>query len=118
MGYDAGVVCDSSPFLGLTGLMNFPSWITLKYPIPKDKRIKLAELYFELSIVPGMSMQVVASCADGFRLLTKSKKLLTIEDMRLPWKPIYDILSQDLFLTRRQFEYTYEIPLVSYSAIS
>ncbi|KAF5355656.1 hypothetical protein D9756_004216 [Leucocoprinus leucothites] len=81
-------------------------WLTLKYPIPKDKRIKLARLYFELSIVPGISMQVVASSADGFRLLTKSKKLLTVEDMRLPWKPIYEILSQDLFLTRRQFEFT------------
>lgn len=68
--------------------------------------MKLAKLYFELSIVPGMSIQVVASCADGFRLLTKSKKLLTVEDMRLPWKPIYEALSQDLFLTRRQFEYT------------
>ena len=63
-------------------------------------------------------MQVVASGADGFRLLTKSKKLLTVEDMRLPWKPIYDILSQDLFLTRRQFEYTYGTPLAWSSAIS
>lgn len=80
--------------------------MSLKYPIPKDKRIKLARLYFELSITPGMPMQVVASGADGFRLLTRSKKILTVEDMRLPWKPIYDILSQDLFLTRRQFEYT------------
>ncbi|KAJ3576138.1 hypothetical protein NP233_g640 [Leucocoprinus birnbaumii] len=95
--YDVG-------FLQWDTMLSF--WITLKYPIPKDKRVKLAKLYFELSIVPGMSIQVVASCADGFRLLTKSKKLLTVEDMRLPWKPIYEALSQDLFLTRRQFEYT------------
>ncbi|XP_006454756.1 hypothetical protein AGABI2DRAFT_215246, partial [Agaricus bisporus var. bisporus H97] len=81
-------------------------WVSLKYPIPKEKRIALAKLYFELSITPGMPMSAVASCADGFRLLTRNKKTLTVEDMRLPWKPIYDILSQDLFLTRRQFEYT------------
>ncbi|KXN83586.1 Proteasome activator complex subunit 4 [Leucoagaricus sp. SymC.cos] len=95
--YDVG-------FLQWDTMLSF--WLTLKYPIPKQKRIKLAKLYFELSIVPGMPMQVVANCADAFRSLTRSKKLLTVEDMRLPWKPIYDILSQDLFLTRRQFEYT------------
>lgn len=108
MGYNAGVVRNIfAAGLRKDMLTTYSSWITLKYPIPKDKRVKLARLYFELSIVPGMPMQVVASCADGFRLLTRSKKLLTIEDLRLPWKPIYDILSQDLFLTRRQFEYTY-----------
>ncbi|KAF8168284.1 hypothetical protein B0H34DRAFT_792908 [Crassisporium funariophilum] len=81
-------------------------WSMLKYPIPKDKRIRIAKLYFHISITPGMSSQIVATCADGFNSLTKSKHKISIDDMRLPWKPIYDILSQDLFLTRRQFEYT------------
>lgn len=82
------------------------SWSMLKYPMPLDKRIKLAKLYFHMSVVPGMPAQIIATCADSFKVLTKSKHKITIEDMRLPWKPIYDILSQDLFLTRRQFEYT------------
>jgi proteasome activator subunit 4 len=77
----------------------------LKYPIPKEKRIRLAKIYFHLATTPGQSSNVLAICADGFRELTRSKKKLSIEDMRLPWKPLYDILSQDLFLTRRQFEY-------------
>ncbi|CAA7258799.1 unnamed protein product [Cyclocybe aegerita] len=81
-------------------------WLMLKYPMPKDRRIRIAKLYFYLSIVPGMSTQLIATCADGFKVLTRSKHKITIDDMRLPWKPIYDILSQDLFLTRRQFEYT------------
>lgn len=85
----------------------FISWSILKYPIPKDRRIKLARLYFYLGITPGLPTQIVAICADGFKVLTRSKHKITIEDMRLPWKPIYDILSQDLFLKRRQFEYTY-----------
>ncbi len=59
-----------------------------------------------MSITPGMPAQIIATCADGFKALTRSKHKVTIEDLRLPWKPIYDILSQDLFLTRRQFEYT------------
>jgi proteasome activator subunit 4 len=77
----------------------------LKYPIPKEKRIRLAKIYFHLATTPGLSANVLAICADGFRVLTRSKKKLTIVDMRLPWKSLYNILSQDLFLTRRQFEY-------------
>lgn len=85
---------------------NICSWTKLKYPIPKEKRIRMAKLYFALCTTPGMSTQVVAACADTLQLLTRSKKKLSIDDMRLPWMPIYDLLSKDLFLTRRQFEYT------------
>jgi proteasome activator subunit 4 len=46
------------------------------------------------------------------KLLTRSKRKLTIDDMRLPWKPIFDILRRDLFLTRRQFEYRCDPHLV------
>ncbi|KAF9014988.1 hypothetical protein BDQ17DRAFT_1418116 [Cyathus striatus] len=92
------------------GLLQWDSmltyWSMLKYPIPKDKRVKLAKLYYLVSITPGMSTQMVATCADAFKVLTKSKKTISIEDMRLPWKPVYDILRDDLFLTRRQYEYT------------
>lgn len=80
--------------------------MTLKYPLPKEKRILLAKLYFSLAVVPGTSTQVVAVCADALKLLTRSKKKISIKDLRLPWKPIYEILKHDLFLTRRQFEYT------------
>ncbi|KAF8887958.1 hypothetical protein CPB84DRAFT_1816581 [Gymnopilus junonius] len=81
-------------------------WCMLKYPIPKDRRIRLAKLYYILSLTPGLPTQIVATCADGFKVLTRSKRKITIEDMRLPWRPLYEILSQDLFLKRRQFEYT------------
>ncbi|KZP32253.1 hypothetical protein FIBSPDRAFT_907345 [Athelia psychrophila] len=83
----------------------FTYWTKLKYPIPKDKRIRLAVLYFELCTTPGMPINVIAACADSFVVLTRSRKKLSIDDLRLPWKPIYSILKQDLFLTRREFEY-------------
>ncbi|KAJ6574791.1 hypothetical protein B0H19DRAFT_1254444 [Mycena capillaripes] len=83
-------------------------WNMLKYPIPKETRIKLAKLY---CTTPGMPSQVMATAADGFKSLTESVKKISIKDIRLPWRPIYDILSQDLFLTRRQFEYT-QLPWV------
>jgi proteasome activator subunit 4 len=80
--------------------------MTLKYPIPTDRRVLLAKLYFHLATTPGMSTQLVATAADTVKALIGSKKKVTIKDMRLPWKPIYTVLSQDLFLSRRQFEYT------------
>lgn len=79
----------------------------LKYPIPKEKRVKLVKLYFHLATTPGMPTHIVASCVDAFSHLTSSKKKISVEDLRLPWKPIYDILVKDLFLTRRQFEIGY-----------
>ncbi|KAF8640852.1 hypothetical protein AX17_000500 [Amanita inopinata Kibby_2008] len=95
--YDVGL-------LQWDSMLNY--WAMLKYPIPKEKRIKLAKLYFHLSTTPGMPTQVMATCADGFKWLTRSKKKLSVDDMRLPWKPIYNLLSEDLFLKRREFEYT------------
>ncbi|KAG1826229.1 uncharacterized protein BJ212DRAFT_1444172 [Suillus subaureus] len=92
------------------GLVQWDSMITywnmLKYPFPKEKRIRLAKLYFHVATTPGMPTQAMAVCADGLSNLTRSKKKLSIDDMRLPWKPIYNILQEDLFLTRRQFEYS------------
>ncbi|KAJ8514936.1 hypothetical protein ONZ45_g7571 [Pleurotus djamor] len=92
------------------GLLQWESmigyWTMLKYPIPKEKRIKLAKVFFHLSLTPGMPTQIVAVCADAFKTFTRSKRKLSIEDMRLPWRPIFDLLKEDLFLARRQFEYT------------
>ncbi|KAI0757264.1 hypothetical protein C8Q80DRAFT_1132754 [Daedaleopsis nitida] len=90
------------------GLMQWDSmltyWCMLKYPIPKEKRIALIKIYFHVCTTPGMPNHVVASCSDALQVLTRSKKKLSIEDMRLPWMPVFKILSKDLFLTRRQFE--------------
>lgn len=79
----------------------------LKYPIPKEKRIRLAKLYYHICTTPGMPTHIVSSCSDNLQTLTRSKKKLSIDDMRLPWKPIFKILSKDLFLTRRQYEIRY-----------
>ena len=76
----------------------------LKYPLPKEKRIRLAKLYLELCTLPGIPSHILATCTEGLQVLTRSKKKLTVKDMRLPWKAIYNILSKDLFLSRRQFE--------------
>ncbi|KAJ7071321.1 hypothetical protein C8F01DRAFT_1216892 [Mycena amicta] len=86
-------------------------WCTLKYELPKETRVKLAKIYWHLSVMPGMPTQVMAAAADGFKALTESTKKISIKDMRLPWRPIFDVLSKEMFLTRRQFEYT-QVPWV------
>ncbi|KAG8908485.1 hypothetical protein FRB99_005843 [Tulasnella sp. 403] len=92
------------------GLLQWDSmlnyWRMLKYPIPKEKRISIAKVYFNICVTPGMPLHVVGTCLETLNALIRSKKKLTVDDMRLPWKPIYRILSKDLFLTRRQFEIT------------
>ncbi|KAI9438389.1 hypothetical protein F5148DRAFT_883735 [Russula earlei] len=79
-------------------------WSYLKYPIPKEKRILLVDLYYSMCTMPGMPLHVIATCSDALENLTRSKNKLSIGDIRLPWLPILDILRHDLFLTRRQFE--------------
>ena len=79
----------------------------LKYPMPKEKRVALVKLYYEVAVVPGMPMHVVATAVDSIQLLTRSKNKLSIKDLRLPWRAVYDVLKKDLFLSRRQFEIRY-----------
>jgi proteasome activator subunit 4 len=78
-----------------------------KYPIPIEKRIKLARVYYELCVTPSMPSYLLATWASDLSALIRSKKKLSIKDMRLPWKPVYRILKAELFLTRRQFEIKY-----------
>jgi proteasome activator subunit 4 len=79
----------------------------MRYPIPKEKRILLVKLYFYLAITPGMHLHIVATAADTLEWLTRSRNKLNVNDLRLPWMPLFDVLSRDLFLTRRQYEVRY-----------
>ncbi|KAF9036519.1 hypothetical protein BDZ89DRAFT_1100671 [Hymenopellis radicata] len=90
-GYDVGL-------LQWDSMINY-CIIVLRYLIPKEKRICLAKIYFYVVTIPGMSTQMVATRSDAFKLLTKSKKRIGVDGLRLPWKPVYEILSADLFLS-------------------
>ena len=80
------------------------SWSYLRYPIPKEKRILLVKLYFHLCTTPGVPLHIIAACSDALDTLTRSRKKLSVQDLRLPWQPLLQALRSDLFLTRRQFE--------------
>ncbi|KAI0034951.1 hypothetical protein K488DRAFT_76958 [Vararia minispora EC-137] len=79
-------------------------WAYLRYPIPKETRILLVKLYFGVCTIPGMPLHVVATCCEQLGDLTRSHNKLSIQDLRLPWLPLFQMLRDDLFLTRRQFE--------------
>ncbi|TBU39582.1 hypothetical protein BD309DRAFT_1022044 [Dichomitus squalens] len=87
------------------GLLQWDSmltyWCMLKYPIPKEKRVALIKIYYHVCTTPGMPNHIVAASSDALQVLSRSKKKLSIDDLRLPWQPVYRILSKDLFLTRR-----------------
>lgn len=72
--------------------------------MPKEKRAALVKLYFEIATLPGMPAAVINVAVEGLSDFTRSKKKLTINDLRMPWKPIYELLSNELFLPRRKFE--------------
>ncbi|KAF2999130.1 hypothetical protein E8E14_004777 [Neopestalotiopsis sp. 37M] len=66
------------------------SWLNLKFDMPRELRANLAQLYFHLSLAPGLD----GSTADRFSrmvsVLAKRKHLLKpIEDLTLDWKPIW-----------------------------
>ena len=83
------------------------SWIMLKYPMPKEKRAALVRIYFEVAVLPSMPPSTVNTAVEGLAYLVRSKKKLSIDNLRLPWKPVYKMLSRELFLSRRKFEIKY-----------
>lgn len=80
---------------------NLPSWFMLEYPFPKEKRIQLIVLYYHICTTPGMPTFIVQSCSSTIVNLLDTKKL-TIKDLRLPWRPVYDLIHNKLFMKSRQ----------------
>ncbi|KAF2841785.1 hypothetical protein M501DRAFT_1007922 [Patellaria atrata CBS 101060] len=65
-------------------------WLQLKFDLPKDIRIKLAKLYYELALAPGLDYLVAERFASMFMVLTKRKHYLRPgKDLVLDWRPLY-----------------------------
>jgi proteasome activator subunit 4 len=47
------------------------SWLTLKFELPKEQRIKLVKLYYELALAPGIDVAIAEKFASIFMVLTK-----------------------------------------------
>ncbi|KAF2739609.1 hypothetical protein EJ04DRAFT_559532 [Polyplosphaeria fusca] len=65
-------------------------WISLKFDIPRSTRVKLAKLYYELALAPGLDYLVAERFASMFMVLTKRKHYLRRgKDLILDWRPLY-----------------------------
>lgn len=77
----------------------------MRYPIPKSTRAKLARLYYELCLLPGLEPRVIRSWADMLsRLLATKpdqKRKLEAKDLQLPWQSLWRALQKELWPKRR-----------------
>ncbi|OCK79895.1 hypothetical protein K432DRAFT_405169 [Lepidopterella palustris CBS 459.81] len=65
-------------------------WLSLKFDLPRDTRIKLAKLYYELALAPGLDYLVAERFASMFMVLTKRKHYLRPgKDLVLDWRPLF-----------------------------
>ncbi|KAI5481022.1 proteasome activator subunit 4 [Pseudohyphozyma bogoriensis] len=77
-------------------------WISLKYPMKRTTRALLANLYFELAVLPGLDTRLVDVAAGMAMGLLESKKRISIVDLQLPWRKIWVLLEKELFPKQRK----------------
>ncbi|KAI9678792.1 MAG: hypothetical protein M1817_005850 [Caeruleum heppii] len=66
------------------------SWLGLKFDPPRQIRIKLVKLYYELALAPGIDPNVAERFGGMFMVLTKRKHYLRPgRDLILDWRPLY-----------------------------
>ncbi|PWN28316.1 hypothetical protein BDZ90DRAFT_250757 [Jaminaea rosea] len=71
--------------------------ISLKYPILRATRATLASLYYEMVFIPGLDVRLIELCANMAITLLEPRRKISIKDLTLPWRPLYDLLSHHLF---------------------
>nr|ODN78210.1 proteasome activator subunit 4 [Cryptococcus depauperatus CBS 7841] len=71
-------------------------WMTMGYPMKRQIKIKLIFLYYEIIFIPGISSSLIEDVANQFITLV-SDRSLTIYDLRIPWRPLFDALYEELF---------------------
>ncbi|KAL9090623.1 MAG: hypothetical protein Q9159_001870 [Coniocarpon cinnabarinum] len=68
-------------------------WLQLKFNLPREDRVRLTKLYYELALAPGMDKNAAERFASMFTTLTKRKHYLRVgEDLYLDWRPLYNEL--------------------------
>lgn len=69
--------------------------------MPTTTRAKLVRLYYELCILPGVEPRVIRSWADMLSRLLANKpgqsRKLEINDLQLPWQPLWRVLQKELW---------------------
>ncbi|KAA1108304.1 hypothetical protein PGT21_007552 [Puccinia graminis f. sp. tritici] len=76
-------------------------WLDFRYPIKRRLRARLAALYYNLTVSPGMEPDCVARMAKLLIILIKSDKTLDVRDLQLDWKALYNVMKPELFPKQR-----------------
>ncbi|ETS62890.1 hypothetical protein PaG_02652 [Moesziomyces aphidis] len=76
--------------------------LSLKYPLLRKTRARLARFYYHLAVLPGLNTRCIELAANMCITLIENKKKCDIRDLVLPWKPLYAILEKELFPKRRR----------------
>ncbi|EJD04282.1 uncharacterized protein FOMMEDRAFT_167503 [Fomitiporia mediterranea MF3/22] len=80
------------------------TWLLLKYPIVKAKRIKLLQYYYNLCVVPADS-HLVNERVKMFAALLPHKRdylaSLGVKDLVLDWRPLWRVLKKELWPMKR-----------------
>ncbi|KAL4238306.1 Proteasome activator complex subunit 4 [Mactra antiquata] len=63
----------------------------------KEDHLNFIHLMYELTTIPDLEVSMVSKFASQLSGLLKKKKLLSREDLSLPWKPLYKLLESILF---------------------
>ncbi|KAF2812513.1 uncharacterized protein BDZ99DRAFT_413274 [Mytilinidion resinicola] len=73
-------------------------WLSLKFDLPRNTRVKLVKLYYELALAPGLDYLVAERFASMFMVLTKRKHYLRPgKDLILDWKPLFREMKMFVF---------------------
>lgn len=76
--------------------------LSLKYPVQRATRAKLARLYYHLTVLPGMEARIAEVTAKMCMTLLDGKRRSSIADLVLPWRPLYTLLERELFPKQRK----------------
>jgi len=76
--------------------------LSLKYPLERTTRARLARIYFHVAVLPGLETRIVELAANTCMALIESKKRINNHDLVLPWRPLHALLVKELFPKNRR----------------
>ncbi|KAF7306621.1 hypothetical protein MIND_00453500 [Mycena indigotica] len=82
------------------------SWLLMRYPIAKPLRAKLARLYYELILLPGIEARTCRNWVHMFNRVLANKpgipRKLEPSDLQLPWQPLWTMVKKELWPSGRK----------------
>ncbi|CAG8478849.1 9710_t:CDS:10, partial [Acaulospora colombiana] len=84
-------------------------YLDLRHPLTRKTRAQLAKVLFELVITPGIDASYAEVFANTCKLIKtyylsskRKKEKLGVEDLTLPWEPLFNIIHKTFFPKSRQ----------------